>query len=82
MTAQPVRPPALPDYLPNVDVPTRTSTRIHCHTCDHPVTADRAPVCAGKGHTVSVVQMAVTTFNAAHARPFTATPAPYLGSSR
>jgi hypothetical protein len=74
-------PAEVPASLPPAG-PVREHSSIHCHTCDHPVNVRRAGVCVAAGHVVSVVQIHVMTINAPHARPFTATPAPYLGTSR
>jgi hypothetical protein len=65
-------------------VPTATGERaeIHCETCGHPVNVRRAGACIIRGHVVTHVRLEVTTFNAERARPFTAEPVPYLGSSR
>lgn len=76
MPTTPAPAPAAVDHGPS---PVREWTVIYCHTCDHPVNAARAHLCVHRGHVLSVVETRVTTFNADHARPFTATPAPYLG---
>lgn len=62
------------------DADTRDRVEIHCETCAHPVNPARSTVCVAHGHVLSVVEIRVTTFNAP-ARPFTAAPAAYLGSS-
>lgn len=72
MTAQPSAAPAVRGG--------RAET--YCETCAHPVNVRRGGFCIASGHVVSVIQITVHTFNAPHARPFTAQPAPYLGSSR
>lgn len=71
--------PAVPTPADPPAAPTREHTVVHCHTCGHPVNAPRAHLCVHRGHVLSVVEVTVTTFNAPHARPFTATPAPYAG---
>lgn len=70
------------DGLPPIGTAFREGVQVHCETCGHPVNPRRAAVCAARGHVVSVVQITVHTFNADRARPFTAQPAPYLGSTR
>lgn len=83
MTAEtPAMTAEIPASLPPVDAPTAEHTEIHCDRCGHRVRANRAALCAARGHSVSVVEIKVTTFNAPHARSFYAEPAPYLGSAR
>lgn len=71
-----------PADLPALPVGYRERTEIHCHRCGHRVNVRRGNVCIAHGHVVSVVQLQITTANADAARPFTAEPAPYLGSTR
>jgi hypothetical protein len=68
-----------PQHRPHHPAPAGERVETYCETCAHPINVRRGGVCIAAGHVVSVVQITVHTFNATRARPFTATPAPYLG---
>lgn len=70
-----------PQHRPHHPAPAVTGERAetYCETCAHPINVRRGGFCIAAGHVVSVVQITVHTFNATRPRPFTATPAPYLG---